>query len=246
MKTKMSSPQPGFETAESQPTRATLTYLKAIYQCSNGSGFVTTSQLAEYLKVAPASVTAMSQKLATTTPPLVEYHKHHGMHLTAAGEALALRVLRRHRLLEAFLVKALDYSWDEVHEEAELLECSVSSRLESRLSVYTGNPAFDPHGAPIPDASLAIPDMPVIPLSQLKLNQSGCVRRVMSDDAGLLRYLTELGIRIGSQVELVGYISYDQTIQVRLDGTGEPRTLGLLLSDVILVEPFPTLTNSGN
>src|SRR5512147_2072173 len=118
MKTKMSSPQFVFETVESQPTRATLTYLKAIYQCSNGSGFVTTSQLAEYLKVAPASVTAMSQKLASATPPLVEYHKHHGMHLTTASETLALRVIRRHRLLEAFLVKALGYSWDEVHEEA--------------------------------------------------------------------------------------------------------------------------------
>jgi DtxR family transcriptional regulator, Mn-dependent transcriptional regulator len=243
MKTKLSSPQPGFETAESQPTRATLTYLKAIYQCSNGSGFVTTSQLAEYLKVAPASVTAMSQKLAAANPPLVEYHKHHGMHLTAAGESLALRVLRRHRLLESFLVKALGYSWDEVHEEAELLECSVSSRLEGRLSAFTGHPAFDPHGAPIPDASLVVPELPVIPLSQLKLNQCGCVRRVMSDDSGLLRYLTELGIHIGSQVELVGYISYDHTIQVRLDGESELRILGLLLGDVILVEPVPLAGN---
>lgn len=241
MKTNLSSPQPGFEAAQSQPTRAALTYLKSIYQCSNGSGFVTTSLLADYLKVAPASVTAMSQKLAAATPALVLYRKHHGMHLTAEGEGLALRVIRRHRLLEAFLVKALGYSWDEVHEEAELLEGSVSARLEGRLSIYTGHPAFDPHGAPIPDASLSIQQPPLIPLSQLKLKQSGCVRRVMSDDAGLLRYLTELGIQIGSQVELLAVIPFDQTFQVRLDNGVELRTLGTLLTSVILVEPIPEI-----
>lgn len=232
--------------AESKPTRAALTYLKAIYQCSNGTGFVTTSLLAEYLNVAPASVTAMSQKLAAVTPPLVEYHKYQGMQLTAAGESLALRVLRRHRLLEAFLVKTLSYSWDEVHEEAELLECSVSTRLEGRLAVYTGHPAFDPHGAPIPDASLWVLQQPVIPLNQLKLNQSGCVRRVLSDDAGLLRYLTGLGIHIGSQVELVSVISYDQTIQVRLDADQAIQTLGILLSNVIMVEPITRIGDENN
>ena len=222
---------------ESQPTRAALTYLKAIYQCGNGS--VTTSQLADYLKVAPASVTAMSQKLAAANPPLVEYHKHHGMRLTPAGETLALRMLRRHRLLETFLVNFVGYSWDEVHEEAAMLEGSISARLEERLSQITGNPAFDPHGAPIPDANLAIPEQVLVALNQLNPAQHGWVRRVTSDDAGMLRYLTELGIQIGGKVELVSVVPYDQTIQVRLSGNGhEVHTLGPILSSVIMVEPI--------
>jgi DtxR family transcriptional regulator, Mn-dependent transcriptional regulator len=218
------------------PTRAALTYLKAIYDCSDGTGYVTTSQLAEHLSVAPASVTAMSQKLAASNPPLVEYHKHHGVRLAPIGEQLALRIIRRHRLVEAFLVQALGYSWDEVHEEADLLENGISSRLEERLSRYTGNPAFDPHGAPIPADDLSVPIMPTIPLNHLEPGQCGIVRRVRSSDAGLLRYLTDLGIKIGATLAVINRIPYDGTIQVHINREVEARSLGVALSAVILVE----------
>jgi len=221
---------------EPHPTRAALTYLKAIYDCGDGVGSVTTSQLAEHLLVAPASVTAMSQKLAASTPPLVEYHKHHGVHLSPIGLQIALRLIRRHRLVEAFLVQVLDYSWDEVHEEADLLEGAISSRLEERLSHYMGNPAFDPHGAPIPANDLTVPIMPAIPLNQLEPGERGLVRRVRSNDAGLLRYLTDLGIKIGAALELVNHIPYDGTIQVRVDQGTNIHSLGVGLSSVILVE----------
>jgi len=218
------------------PTRAALTYLKAIYDCGDGVGAVTTSQLAEHLMVAPASVTAMSQKLAASTPPLVEYHKHHGVHLSPVGLQIALRLIRRHRLVEAFLVQVMDYSWDEVHEEADLLEGSISSRLEERLSHYLGNPAFDPHGAPIPADDLSVPSIPAIPLNQLEQGERGKVRRVRSNDAGLLRYLTDLGIKIGASLELVTRIPYDGTVQVRVDEVDFAHSLGAGLSSVILVE----------
>jgi len=221
---------------EPRPTRAALTYLKAIYDCSDGDGFVTTSQLAEHLMVAPASVTAMSQKLAASTPPLVEYHKHHGVRLAALGEQLALRIIRRHRLVEAFLVQALGYSWDEVHEEADLLENGISPRLEERLSRYTGNPAFDPHGAPIPAEDLSVPIMPVVALNKLEPGEQGLVRRVRSGDAGLLRYLTDLDIRIGSCLEMLGKVPYDGTVQVRVNNSTDIHSLGVALSSVILVE----------
>lgn len=218
------------------PTRAALTYLKAIYDCGDGVGSVTTSQLAEHLLVAPASVTAMSQKLAASTPPLVEYHKHHGVRLSPVGLQIALRLIRRHRLVEAFLVQVLNYSWDEVHEEADLLEGAISSRLEERLSHYMGNPAFDPHGAPIPANDLTVPIMPAIPLNQLEPGEQGIVRRVRSNDAGLLRYLTDLGIKIGAALEVVTQIPYDGTIQVHVDQGANIHSLGVGLSSVILVE----------
>ncbi len=221
---------------EPHPTRAALTYLKAIYDCSDGTGYVTTSQLAEHLSVAPASVTAMSQKLAASAPPLVEYHKHHGVRLAPIGEQLALRIIRRHRLVEAFLVQALGYSWDEVHEEADMLEGGISSRLEERLSRYTGNPSFDPHGAPIPADDLSVPSLPAIPLNRLEPGQCGVVRRVRSNDAGLLRYLTDLGIKIGATIEVTHRIPYDGTIQVHVNSDPEARSLGVALSAVILVE----------
>lgn len=221
---------------EPHPTRAALTYLKAIYDCSDGAGYVTTSQLAEHLSVAPASVTAMSQKLAASTPPLVEYHKHHGVRLAPVGEQLALRIIRRHRLLEAFLVQALSYSWDEVHEEADLLENSVSPRLEERLARFTGHPTYDPHGAPIPADDLSVPPLPAVALNRLETGQGGTVRRVRSGDAGLLRYLTDLGIKIGASIEVVNQVPYDGTMQVRINRQGEPHSLGNALTSVILVE----------
>jgi DtxR family transcriptional regulator, Mn-dependent transcriptional regulator len=223
------------ETIQSQPTRAAFTYLKAIYDCGDGDRFVTTSQLADYLKVAPASVTAMSQKLAAFDPPLLEYHKHHGVRLLPVGEQYALRIIRRHRLVETFLIQALGYSWDEVHEEAEELDSCISPRLEERLARYTGNPAFNPHGAPIPADDLSLPQVASISLNQLAAGQKGQVIRVCSADSGLLRYLGGLGITLGALIEVVNCVPYDGTMQVRINQTADPVSLGPSLTSVILL-----------
>lgn len=220
---------------QSQPTRASLIYLKAIYDCGDNRDFVSTSRLAQHLRVAPASVTAMSQKLAAAVPPLVEYHKHHGVHLTPLGEQYALRLIRRHRLMETFLVQVLDFSWDEVHQEAELLDGCISARLEERIAHFTGDPGFDPHGSPIPTADLSLPKIVTTPLSRVKAGSGGLVKRVRSNDPGLLRYLSDLGIGLGARVDVVNTISYDGTTQVRVNQCKSVHALGSSLASVILL-----------
>src|SRR5580700_7172256 len=120
-------------------------YLKAILELSGAEEErVTSNALARYLGVRAASVTGMLQKLAAQKPPFVKYEKHHGARLTAAGKVRALEILRHHRLLERFLHDFLDYSWDEVHDEAERLEHFISERLEDRIAAKLGDPEIDP------------------------------------------------------------------------------------------------------
>ncbi len=169
-------------------------YLKAIYELSPGGGPTSTNQIAERLGVAPASVTGMLKRLAGMEPPLVDYQKHHGVQLTDVGQHVSLQVIRKHRLIELFLVKILGYSWDEVHEEAESLEHAVSPLFGERLARLLGEPNFDPHGDPIPDRDLQLPEMQTVSLSEVQVGQHVVVRRVPISNPALLRYLGELGI----------------------------------------------------
>ena len=133
-------------------------YLKAILELGGSEEErVTSNALAQHLGVRAASVTGMLQKLAAQKPPFVKYEKHHGVRLTATGKMRALEVLRHHRLLERFLHDFLDYSWDEVHDEAERLEHFISERLEDRIAAKLGDPETDPHGHLIPERSGALP-----------------------------------------------------------------------------------------
>jgi DtxR family transcriptional regulator, Mn-dependent transcriptional regulator len=125
-------------------------YLKTIYDLTQGDAPASTTALAARLGIAPASVTGMMKKLAAANPPLVHYRKHQGVTLTETGEQAALRVIRRHRLLETYLVTTLGYSWDTVHEEACRLEHVISEEFESKIAALLGNPKRDPHGDPIP------------------------------------------------------------------------------------------------
>ena len=138
-------------------THATEDYLKAIYAISVDGASASTNALAERLKIAPASVTGMLKRLAEASPPHVDYRKHHGVTLTPEGERAALKIIRRHRLLETYLHEMLGFSWDEVHEEACLLEHVISERFESRIDELLGHPTHDPHGDPIPDLNLVMP-----------------------------------------------------------------------------------------
>ncbi|MEJ2757300.1 MAG: metal-dependent transcriptional regulator [Anaerolineales bacterium] len=153
-------------------TQSIEDYLKAIFELTQKDGRASTTQLAEYLNVTPASVTGMIKKLSTTTPPLLEYKKHRGVILTSQGRDVALEILRHHRLLELFLHKVLDYPWDEVDEEADRLEHVISEKFEDRIAKALGNPEYDPHGDPIPTKELVIPDITHTPLSILRPGQS--------------------------------------------------------------------------
>jgi DtxR family transcriptional regulator, Mn-dependent transcriptional regulator len=211
-------------------------YLKTIHDLSQDAEPISTNQIAAQLNVAPASVTSMLKKLARQDPPLVEYTRHYGVTLTESGREIALRTIRRHRLLEQFLLEYLGYTWDEIHEEAERLEHAISARFEQRLAERLGQPTFDPHGDPIPGADLSLPKSRVIPLSQLQAGQTAVVRRVHSSDAGVLRYLGARGIRPEARVQMVEQVPYDQTIHLQVAGEAGKQVLGGEMGELILVE----------
>ena len=201
-------------------------YLKQIYEVTRSGGKATTSQLAEALGISAASVTNMLQKLSKTSPPYVTYQKHQGVHLTEAGRLAALKIIRRHRLIEHYLVKELGYSWDEVHQEAEILEHAMSPLLESRIDAALGYPEFDPHGDPIPDADLVVPEVAQIALNQLDIGASATVLRVPNEDPQVLRYLGKCGIRPGAQINMLARTPYDQTMRIMILETSKEVMIG--------------------
>ena len=137
----------------------------------------------------------------------MKYHKHQGVTLTAAGKRAALEVIRHHRLIEAWLVQTLGYSWDEVHNEAEKLEHVISEEFEERIASAMGYPLRDPHGELIPSADLVMPKDQGIALAKLKPNQEACIQRVHAQDADFLKHLEELGLVIGARVKVLGSVA---------------------------------------
>ena len=210
-------------------------YLKHIYDLTEGGESASTNALAAKLKVKPASVTGMVQKLASAKPALVEYHKHQGVTLTTEGKRAALEVIRHHRLLEAWLVQTLGYSWDEVHEEAERLEHVISEDFERRIAAAMGHPLRDPHGELIPTADLKMPLEDSTPLSALRPEQTGTVLRVKAPDTELLRYLESLGLVPGAQIEVKEYSQFDHNLTVKVVGR-KTAVLGLNVTSKIFIE----------
>ena len=173
-------------------------YLKAILELGGlEEERVTSNALAHHLGIRAASVTGMLQKLAAQKPPFVKYEKHHGVRLTATGKMRALEVLRHHRLLERYLHDFLDYSWDEVHEEAERLEHFISERLEDRIAAKLGDPQTDPHGHPIPERSGTLPVREEVVLSGWACGVPAVISSVSDRDSGALREMTRLGLKPG-------------------------------------------------
>ena len=178
-------------------------YLKAIYALQqNDDDPIATSAIAEYLDVTPPTVTSMLEKLEERE--LVEREKYKGVELTEEGETVALEVLRHHRLLESYLTEHLDYSWSEVHEEADTLEHHISEEFERRVAEALDDPEFDPHGDPIPNADLTPPkDDDTTPLSQYEAGDELEVARVSDRDEQELQYLADAGIAPGTTLEVV-------------------------------------------
>ncbi len=211
-------------------------YLKAIYDLTRSGEAASTSALAERLGVEPSSVTGMLQKLAAARPPLVRYRKHHGAKLTAAGRRAALEVIRHHRLLEAWLVKTLGYSWDEVHLEAEKLEHAISEDFEERIAAALGHPARDPHGEPIPSSDLVMPDDGSVPLASLEPGQRAVVRRVDAQDGEFLRDLEELQLIPGAEIEVLHVSPFDQIMHVKVQDRAKAAILGPAITNRVFVE----------
>lgn len=221
--------------------RANLTpaiedYLKSIYGLTHEGGRVTTNQVAARLGVTPASVTGMLQKMAATEPPLVDYQKHHGVVLTEAGRTAALEIIRHHRLLELFLHKTLGYSWDEVHSEADRLEHVISEDLEERIAQALGDPARDPHGEVIPTRDFRLPPESDVRLADLRSGQRARVQRVADPHPALLRYLDEIGLQPGAELQVVGYSPFDDTLRLEVSGQAGVVVVGPRITAQLFVE----------
>ncbi len=209
-------------------------YLKNIYELTENGETASTNALAKKLKISPPSVTGMIQKLASAKPALVEYQKHQGATLTREGRRAALEVIRHHRLLEAWLVQTLGYSWDEVHEEAERLEHVISEDFERRIASAMGHPTRDPHGELIPTADLKMPSDNSMPLSALRPDQTATVNRVKGSDKELLRYLEGLGLVPGAQIEVKAYSPFDHNLTIKVGR--KSFVLGLSITSKVFVE----------
>jgi len=215
-------------------TVSTQDYLKTIYELTENGKNASTNALAQKMKISAPSVTGMIQKLASSKPALVEYQKHQGVTLTRDGRKAALEVIRHHRLLEAWLVQTLGYSWDEVHEEAERLEHVISEDFEQRIAAAMGHPTRDPHGELIPTAELVMPEDKSTPLSSMRPDQIGTVQCVKAADTELLRYLEGLGLVPDAEVEVKDYSPFDHNLTVKV---GRKTTvLGLNITSKIFIE----------
>ena len=215
-------------------TESVDNYLKAIFTLSGTEERrVSSTALAERLGVAPASITNMLQKLASSPKPFVEYERYHGVRLSPEGKRRALEVLRHHRLIETFLYKILDFPIEEVHEEAERLEHFISERLEERIAAKLGHPKFDPHGHCIPAMDGKMPNEISMPLANIEEEGRFVVESISDQDALLLKRLNAHGITPGARLQVTSG-SADEFV-LRTAGTQKTLHLSRDLASAIRV-----------
>jgi DtxR family transcriptional regulator, Mn-dependent transcriptional regulator len=205
-------------------------YLKVIFELESDGGGAGTNEIAAELGVAPASVSGMIRRLAEQGWIA---HERYRVRLTRAGRRAALRTIRRHRVIEAYLTTALGYPWDRVHDEAERLEHAASDELIDRMAASIGEPSTDPHGAPIPTREGTLVEEQLVPLASVPVGARVRVQRVGDRDAEQLRYLAELGITPGRRVEVVARAPFDGPIDLRIGR--EIRSIGPALARQIAV-----------
>ncbi len=228
------SPQPsperdagvGSDHGAGELTTVAQDYLKTIWTAQEWSHEkVSTKMLAERIGVSASTASESIRKLADQG--LVHHEKYGAVTLSETGRSAALAMVRRHRLLEAFLVNELGYSWDEVHDEAEILEHAVSDRMLDRMDAKLGYPTRDPHGDPIPAADGRVPTPPARQLSDCADGESGTVARISDADPEMLRYFDSVGISLDSHVQVLARRDFAGMISVRIENSGEPATVEL-------------------
>jgi DtxR family Mn-dependent transcriptional regulator len=199
---------------ESPLTRSVEDYLKVIYHLSSQGGFAATSDIAAQLDVSPPSVSGMVKRLSETG--LIEHVPYRGVQLTAQGRRAALKMIRRHRILEVYLIEQLGYDWDGVHDEAERLEHAVSDNLIERMSGALGHPRYDPHGAPIPTAAGDIEETDLISVADAPIGGALDLQEVGTEDSARLRYFAEQGLVPGAHLLVTERQPFNGPTTVRL------------------------------
>lgn len=210
----------------SAPSSSIEDYVKVIYGFTEWQDKpITSTQLAQRLGVANSSVSEMVRKLKDQG--LVDHKPYSAITLTESGIRLALSMVRRHRLIETYLVQELGYSWDEVHDEAELLEHAVSDTFIGRMAAKLGNPQRDPHGDPIPaaDGTVMLPDAHL--MGELDPGHTGRITRISDENPELLRYLSAEEINLDAEVEVLGRKPFGGALVVRIRNSGRTRDYDL-------------------
>jgi DtxR family Mn-dependent transcriptional regulator len=216
----------------SKTTESVDDYLKAILELSGPSAErVTSNALAAHLEVRAASVTGMLRKLASQRPSFVKYEKHYGVRLSELGKRRALEIQRHHRLLERFLHDVLDFSWDEVHEEAERLEHYISERLEDRIAAKLGDPETDPHGHVIPEKDGVVAERREVVLSKWPCGVPAVISSVSDRNASALREMKRMGLVPGTSV-IVEPGTRNASLVVRIGGKTPSRLSRELAAEI--------------
>jgi DtxR family Mn-dependent transcriptional regulator len=189
-------------------------YIKAIFHLQEEDGIVTTNVLARQLDTRAASVTDMLKKLKTQK--LLMYEKYRGFKLSPEGKKIALQIVRKHRLWELFLVKKLNFGWEEVHEMAEELEHITSKKLVDRLDEFLGFPKADPHGDPIPDTHGKVSQKKQVSLIDMKLNSTAIVSNISDQSPQMLDLLRHKGLGLGTRVEIKKRFAFDDSVELKV------------------------------
>ncbi len=209
-------------------------YLKAIYEITRRNGVASTNELAAELDVAAASVTGMIRRLADQG--YLDHIRYRGVQLTDKGREAALRTIRRHRVIETYLTRVLGYPWDRVHDEAERLEHAASDELVDRMADALGNPTEDPHGAPIPTSEGQVLERTLRTLGDLKVGERARMVMVSDRNPSLLRYLAEISLQPGVDVEITAKAPFDGPLTLRIGNEGSESVVGTGLAEQVLVE----------
>jgi DtxR family Mn-dependent transcriptional regulator len=207
-------------------------YLKAVFRLSSDGGLAATSEVALALGLRPPSASAMLRRLANEG--LVTVTPYQGAQLTPVGRQAALRIIRRHRIIELYLTRFLGYQWDAVHDEAERLEHAVSNLLIERMAAALGDPRYDPHGHPIPTADGEVEAAALVPLVEAPVGAELVLDRVETQEPGLLRFLTAQGLVLGTPFQVVGREPMAGVTSVVLAESGVRREVGSTLANSLL------------
>ncbi len=225
-------------------TDGMLDYLVAIYELSETNDRISTSVLAQKMDVSPAAASSMTKRLTETGH--VVRSAQTGIKLTDQGRLAALQLLRRHRLLEVFLIEVMGFTWDQVKAEAMRLEHAISAEFEKRMEILCNYPTHCPHGDPVPSHDGRVRSEELVCLAELQPGQSGEIRRVANHSAPMLRYLSQLNLVPGYQLKVLNVEPFDgpSTVQIQDDGMQtDPDSLVKIIGRSLAKRLFVKLTD---